>query len=50
LAQADNIAFLQDQLQAPLLASIPHQAQPDARQLNLEIPLAWQATPPKAML
>lgn len=50
LAQADNIAFLQDQLQAPLLASIPHQAQPDARQLNLEIPLAWQATPPRATL
>ena len=50
LAQADNIAFLQQQLEAPLLASIPHQAQPDARQLNLEIPLAWQATPPRAML
>jgi dethiobiotin synthetase len=50
LAQADNIAFLQDQLQAPLLASIPHQAQPDARQLNFEIPLAWQATPPRATL
>jgi dethiobiotin synthetase len=50
LAQADNIAFLQDQLQAPLLASIPHQAQPDARQLNLEIPLAWQATPPRPTL
>jgi dethiobiotin synthetase len=50
LAQADNIAFLQDRLQAPLLASIPHQAQPDARQLNLEIPLAWQATPPRATL
>jgi dethiobiotin synthetase len=45
LAQADNIAFLQQQLEAPLLAIIPHQTQPEARQLKLEIPLAWQATP-----
>lgn len=42
LAQADNITFLQQQLDAPLLASIAYQAQPDARQLNLELPPAWK--------
>ena len=42
LAQADNIAFLQQQLQAPLLASIAHQAQPDARDVHFELPLTWQ--------
>ena len=42
LAQADNITFLQQQLHAPLLASIAYQAQPDARNLNLEIPPAWK--------
>jgi dethiobiotin synthetase len=45
LAQADNIAFLQQQLAAPLLASIAHQPQPDPQTLNLELPLAWQSTP-----
>jgi dethiobiotin synthetase len=45
LAQGDNIAFLQQQLAAPLLASIAHQPQPDPTTLNLAIPLAWQATP-----
>lgn len=42
LAQADNITFLQQQLHAPLLASIAYQAQPDAQQLNLELPPAWK--------
>jgi dethiobiotin synthetase len=45
LAQGDNIAFLQQQLAAPLLASIAHQPQPDPKTLNLALPLAWQATP-----
>lgn len=45
LAQTDNIAFLQQQLAAPLLASIAHQPQPDPQTLNLELPLAWQSTP-----
>ncbi|MGH8832750.1 MAG: ATP-dependent dethiobiotin synthetase BioD, partial [Polaromonas sp.] len=42
LAQDDNIAFLQQQLQAPLLASIPHQGAPDPRALTLNLPPAWQ--------
>ena len=42
LAQADNITFLQQQLQAPLLANIAYQAQPEAQHLNLELPLTWQ--------
>ena len=43
LAQEDNIAFLQHQLQAPLLASIPHQeGTPDPRALTLNLPPAWQ--------
>jgi dethiobiotin synthetase len=42
LAQADNITFLQQQLQAPLLASIAYQAQPEAPHLNFELPLTWQ--------
>lgn len=45
LAQGDNIAFLQQQLAAPLLASIAHQPQPDPQTVNLELPLAWQSTP-----
>ena len=45
LAQGDNIAFLQQQLAAPLLASIAHQLQPDPQTVNLELPLAWQSTP-----
>lgn len=44
LAQADNITFLQQQLHAPLLASIAYQAQPDARNLNIDIPPAWKPT------
>lgn len=42
LAQADNITFLRQQLNAPLLASIAYQAQPDARNLNIDIPPAWK--------
>ncbi|MGH6638447.1 MAG: dethiobiotin synthase [Polaromonas sp.] len=42
LAQDDNIAFLQQRLQAPLLASIPHQRVPDPRALTLNLPPAWQ--------
>lgn len=42
LAQDDNIAFLQQQLQAPLLASIPHQGVPDPRALTLNLPSEWQ--------
>ena len=42
LAQEDNIAFLRQKLQAPLLATIPHQAAPDPRAVIFELPLAWQ--------
>ena len=45
LAQGDNIAFLQQQLAAPLLANIAYQAQPDPETLTMELPLAWQAPP-----
>ena len=42
LAQQDNIDFLQQRLQAPLLASIPHLLAPDPRAFNVHLPLAWQ--------
>ena len=42
LAQEDNIAFLQQALQAPLLATIPFQATPDARTLVFNLPKTWQ--------
>ena len=42
LAQGDNIAFLQQALQAPLLATIPHQAKPDPRALAFNLPTTWQ--------
>jgi len=42
LAQADNIAFLQQKLQAPLLATIPHQAAPDPRAVHFDLPSEWQ--------
>ena len=45
LAQAGNIAFLQQQLAAPLLASIPFQAKPDPRNITMDIPPAWQVQP-----
>ena len=42
LAQDDNIAFLQKQLQAPLLASIPWQPGLDPRNVTLHLPAEWQ--------
>ncbi|MDP2257063.1 MAG: dethiobiotin synthase [Polaromonas sp.] len=42
LAQDDNIAFLQRQLQAPLLATIPYQSTPNPRALTFNLPSAWQ--------
>ena len=45
LAQTENIAFLQQHLAAPLLASVAHQLQPDPTTLNLKLPSAWQLTP-----
>ena len=42
LAQEDNIAFLQQRLRAPLLASIPYQAAPDPRAFPVCLPAAWQ--------
>lgn len=42
LAQADNIAFLRQKLQAPLLATIPHQAAPDPRAVHFDLPSEWQ--------
>ena len=45
LAQDDNITFLQQRLDAPLLANIARQNAPDARHLTLELPPAWQSIP-----
>jgi dethiobiotin synthetase len=42
LAQQDNIAFLQQKLAAPLLASVPYQCVPDPRALTFKLPLEWQ--------
>lgn len=42
LAQDDNIAFLQQQLQAPLLATVPWHAAVDARNLTIHLPAEWQ--------
>lgn len=42
LAQADNIAYLQGQLQAPLLATIAYQSAPDARAIAMDLPPAWR--------
>ena len=42
LAQEDNIDFLQQRLQVPLLASIPYLSAPDARAFPVHLPLAWQ--------
>lgn len=42
LAQEDNIAFLRQKLQAPLLATIPHKAALDPRAIHFELPPAWQ--------
>lgn len=38
----DNIAYLREQLGAPLLADIAHQPQPDARSLVFALPADWQ--------
>lgn len=37
-----NLAYLRKHLGAPLLADIPWQAQPDARAVPVQLPLAWQ--------
>lgn len=46
-AQADNIAYLQHQFAtryaAPLLASVPHQPNPDANTIQIAFPPAWNA-------
>ena len=42
LAQQDHIDFLQQRLQAPLLASIPYMSPPDARAFPVHLPPAWQ--------
>jgi dethiobiotin synthetase len=42
LAQQDNIAFLQQKLAAPLLATVAHQRLPDPRALIFNLPLGWQ--------
>lgn len=42
LAQDDNISFLQQHLDAPLLARMAWQRAPDARTITMELPLAWR--------
>ena len=42
LARDDNIAFLQQHLRTPLLASVPYQSVPDPRALPIDLPPAWQ--------
>ena len=42
LAQDDNIAFLQRQLRAPLLARIAHQAAPDPRAIAFDLLPTWK--------
>jgi dethiobiotin synthetase len=42
LARDDNIAFLQQHLRAPLLASVPYHSVPDPRALPIDLPPAWQ--------
>lgn len=42
LAQEDNISFLQQHLNAPLLARMAWQGVPDARTITMELPLAWR--------
>ena len=42
LAQDDNISFLQQHLNAPLLARMAWQREPDARTITMELPLAWR--------
>lgn len=42
LVQPDNIAYLQAQLRAPLLATIAHQPAWDARDIGMELLPAWR--------
>lgn len=42
LVPEDNLAWLQQHLQAPLLADIPYQATPDARAIPYTLPKEWQ--------
>ncbi|CDS50964.1 Dethiobiotin synthetase [Polaromonas sp. CG9_12] len=42
LAQQDNLAFLRQKIQAPLLATVPYQSVPDPRALTFNLPLEWQ--------
>jgi dethiobiotin synthetase len=41
-AQEENIAYLREQLQAPLLADVARRAHPDASQIELHLPPAWR--------
>ena len=43
LAQQDNIAFLQQRLQAPLLARIPYQSAPDPRAMTFDLLPTWKS-------
>ena len=45
LAQTENMAFLQQKLAAPLLASIAYQPLPDPKTIKFELPPAWQSIP-----
>ena len=42
LAQQDNLAFLRQKIQAPLLATVPYQPVLDARALTFNLPQEWQ--------
>ena len=42
LAQDDNIAFLQQRLQVPLLARVPYQSVVSPRAVVFDLPAAWQ--------
>lgn len=46
LAQQDNIAFLQQQLAVPLLATIPFMPQPQADQVVVDLPHGWTQAGP----
>lgn len=45
LAPVDNVGYLRNRLDAPLLAVIPHAARPDPRRLVIALPLAWRGGP-----
>ena len=42
LAQQDNLAFLRQKIQAPLLATVPYQPVFDPGALVFNLPLEWQ--------